>query len=170
MIRHPLSRLFIFIPSSYSILKLSSVDKILKKATDYSGPTKRKVGKGLIGFVIVLLLGALGLEVSNNDFNLGSIFSGQSVSESKIMRDEKGNLKQDATGNFVTRVMRDKLGNVIPEGQTGGKYTDEYNCDDFSTQKEAQAFYLKAGGVSKDTNRLDGDKDGTACESLPKGQ
>ena len=30
-------------------------------------------------------------------------------------------------------------------------------------------FFDKAGGVSKDTNRLDGDNDGEACESLPKG-
>ena len=64
--------------------------------------------------------------------------------------------------------MRDKLGNVVPNGQAGGKYTDEYNCDDFSTQPEAQTFFKNAGGPSKDTNRLDGDNDGKACESLPE--
>jgi len=127
---------------------------------------KKKV---LLG-VIVLLLGALGLELGNTDFDLGSILSGNSVSDSKIERDSSGNLERDAEGDFVTRLMRDKLGNVVPEGTTGAKYTDEYNCDDFSTQPEAQAFFVKAGGLSNDTNRLDGDKDGEACESLPKGK
>ena len=127
--------------------------------------TKKKV---LLG-VIVLLLGALGFEAFNSDFDLGSIFSGNSISDSKIERDANGNLQQDASGSFVTRLMRDKLGNIVPNGTTGAKYTDEYNCDDFDTQPEAQIFFEKAGGLSKDTNRLDGDKDGIPCESLSKG-
>lgn len=126
---------------------------------------KKKV---LLG-VIVVLLGALGLESFNSDFDLGSIMSGNSVSDSKIERDASGNLQKDASGGFVTKLMRDKLGNVVPEGTVGAKYTDEYNCDDFTTQPEAQAFFEKAGGVSGDTNRLDGDKNGEACQSLPKG-
>lgn len=144
--------------------------QVMAKATDYSGTGKRKAAKGIIGVIIVILLGALGLEVSNNDFDLGSILSGNSVSESKVMRDEKGNLQTNKDGNFVTKLMRDKTGNVVPEGTAGAKYTDEYNCDDFKTQIEAQGFFAKAGGVGKDTNRLDGDKDGEACESLPKGK
>lgn len=139
---------------------------VLDRATDYSGSPKRKIAKGILGGIIVLLLGALGLELSNNDFDLGSILSGNSVSDSKVMRDEKGNLQKDAAGNLITRVMRDKEGNVVT---SGGKYTDEYNCEDFATQPEAQKFYAKAGGPNQDTNRLDGDKDGGACESLPKG-
>lgn len=142
------------------------IKDVLKKATDYSGSTKRKFSKGILGVVIVILLGALGLEVSNNDFDLGSIFSGSSVSDSKVMRDEQGNVLYDEDGNVITRVMRDKNGNEVT---SGGKYTDEYNCDDFSTQTEAQNFFTKAGGLRHDTNGLDGDKDGVACESLPKG-
>lgn len=69
------------------------------------------------------------------------------------------------------KVLRDLQGNVVdpdsPEAKNA-KYTDEYNCPDFKTQHEAQAFFEKAGGPSNDTNRLDGDKDGVACESLPK--
>ncbi len=145
------------------------IKKVLNRATDYSGSKSRKIAKGALGVIIVLLLGALGLEISNNDFDLGSIFSGNSVSESKILRDENGNLLRDENGDFITRIMRDKEGNVVPEGQAGAKYTDEYNCADFATQAEAQKFYLKAGGPSQDTNRLDGDKDGAACESLPNG-
>jgi hypothetical protein len=125
--------------------------------------------KKILLSVLVLLLGALGLEIGNKDFDLGSIFSGNSISNSEITRDAEGNLQQDASGNFVTKLMRDKLGNVVPNGTTGAKYTDEYNCDDFSTQLEAQSFFEKAGGITGDTNRLDGDKNGVACQSLPKG-
>ena len=96
--------------------------------------TKKKV---LLG-VIVVLLGALGLEVSNTDFNL----------------------------NDLSKVKRDIDGNVVTDGT--GKGTDEYNCVDFKTQTQAQKFYKNAGGVSKDTNRLDGDKNGIACQDLPK--
>lgn len=128
----------------------------------------KKTLKPILGVVIALLLGAFGLTATNNDWDLNSILSGNSVKDSKIQTDEKGNLKQNDAGNFVTRVMRDKLGNVIPTGQTGGKYTDEYNCSDFSTQPEAQAFYDKAGGVKGDVNGLDGNNDGVPCESLPK--
>lgn len=129
-------------------------------------PTTAKK-KILLG-VIVLLLGALGFEVSNNDFDLGSILSGKSISDSKVELDENGDLLQDEAGNLIIRYLRDKTGTVVPEGTPGAKYTDEYNCDDFASQPEAQAFFTKAGGVSKDTNRLDGDNDGEACESLPK--
>lgn len=128
---------------------------------------KPKTGKKkvLLG-VIVVLLGALGLEMSNNDFDLGSILSGNSLKDSKIERDINGNVTRDSSGNVVTKIMRDKLGNITTDGS--GKATDEYNCADFSTQGEAQAFFVKAGGISQDTNRLDGNKDGVACQDLPK--
>lgn len=146
-----------------------TIEKVKDRATDFSGSTSRKGAKGIVGIIIVLLLGGLGLELSNNDWDLGSIFSGQSVSDSKIIRDEAGNVARDADGNIITRILRDKQGNIATEGQAGAKYTDEYNCEDFSTQSEAQAFFMKAGGLRADTNRLDGDKDGEACEALPKG-
>lgn len=41
------------------------------------------------------------------------------------------------------------------------------DCSDFQTQKEAQEFYEGAGGPHQDPHRLDPDKDGVACESLP---
>ncbi|HWG85053.1 MAG TPA: excalibur calcium-binding domain-containing protein [Deinococcales bacterium] len=42
------------------------------------------------------------------------------------------------------------------------------DCGDFRTQAEAQAFYVAAGGPSRDPHRLDGsDGNGIACESLP---
>jgi hypothetical protein len=103
--------------------------------------TEKKVLLGLFG----LMTAALGMEASKTDIDLSTF----------------------------TKVFRDKEGNVVSEedvkaGKVVGKATDEYNCDDFKTQGEAQAFYDKAGGVTKDTNRLDGDKNGVACQSLPK--
>ncbi len=114
-----------------------------KVKSNYKPNTAKK--KVLLG-VIVVLLGALGLEMTNNDFDVNKLIETGSLSES--------------------RVMRDKAGNVVTEG---GKFEDEYNCADFETQSEAQNFFEKAGGVTKDFNRLDGNKDGQACESLKKG-
>jgi hypothetical protein len=42
-----------------------------------------------------------------------------------------------------------------------------FNCDDFSSQGEAQAVFEECGGLSNDIHHLDGDEDGIACESLP---
>ncbi len=47
-------------------------------------------------------------------------------------------------------------------------FGDRYNCSDFKTRREAQACFehcLKVTG--KDIHRLDRDKDGVVCESLP---
>lgn len=41
---------------------------------------------------------------------------------------------------------------------------DAYNCGDFSTHAEAQAVFDACGA---DVHKLDRDKDGIACESLP---
>lgn len=123
-------------------------NKVKDRATDYSGSTSRKTAKGIIGVIIVILLGALGLEATNNDWDLGKILSGNSVSESKVLRDKEGNVVTDPSK---------------------GKATDEYNCADFGTQPESQRFFVNAGGSSEDTNRLDGDNDSQACEELPVG-
>jgi len=130
----------------------------------------KKVMKPVFVVILTILAGAFGLTATNNDWDLNSILSGSPVKDAKIQTDQQGNLKQDEAGNFITRVMRDKAGNIVPTGQTGGKYTDEYNCSDFDTQPEAQAFYDKAGGEKGDVNRLDANKDGVPCESLPKGK
>lgn len=121
-----------------------------------AGPGVKKYAKPVLIGVLVLLLGAFGLEASNNDFDLGSLLSGNSVQESKVARDSDGNVMYDREGNIVTDA-------------TLGKGADEYNCEDFMTQPQAQTFFTKIGGTNRDLNRLDGDKDGEACESLPKG-
>jgi hypothetical protein len=122
----------------------------------------------MLGVGTVLLI-ALGFEVANTDVDLNSVMQGNSISDSVLERDEAGNIETSADGGFMTRLLRDKEGNVVPEGTAEAKYTDEYNCDDFTTQGEAQLFFENAGGVQADTNRLDGNKDGVACQALPAG-
>jgi hypothetical protein len=41
------------------------------------------------------------------------------------------------------------------------------DCIDFSSQKAAQIFFIKHGGVRYDADDLDGDDDGVACEDNP---
>ncbi len=109
-----------------------------------------------LAVAFVALLAALGMEVSNNDWDLQKLIQTKSFEESKVTRDESGNVLFDMFGNTTTDA-------------TKGKASNDYNCDDFSTQPEAQTFYRKVGGLGNDVNRLDGDEDGEACESLPKG-
>ena len=122
----------------------------------------------MIGIGVVLLV-ALGFEVANTDVDLGSVMEGNSISDSVIERDEEGNLETNEEGSFMTRIWRDAEGNEVPEGTEGAKGEDEYNCEDFETQPEAQRFFENAGGVDNDVNRLDGNKDGVACQALPQG-
>lgn len=115
-----------------------------KPLAEASSGTK-KIAKPILIGVILMLLAAFGLESSNTDWDLGKLLSGSSLDEARVMRDIEGNVVS-----------------------SGGKYTDEYNCDDFKTWEEAQKFFKNAGGPSQDVNGLDGDNDGEACESLPK--
>lgn len=51
-----------------------------------------------------------------------------------------------------------------------GSYTcsaNKYNCTDFKTQAEAQEVFDQCGGADSDIHKLDNNKDGEACESLP---
>ena len=115
--------------------------QILARATDFSGSPQRKVGKGILAFIIVALLGLLGLEAANVDY---------------------------ITPLIGEETLYDKAGNVTTD-KTVGKKAGDYNCEDFTTQVEAQSFLAKAGGGSNDDfYRLDGDDDGEACEELPK--
>lgn len=57
-----------------------------------------------------------------------------------------------------------------PQPTTSSNYIcsyNAYNCSDFSTHAEAQAAFEACGGTSNDIHRLDQDKDGIACETLP---
>lgn len=118
-----------------------------------------------LAIAFIALLAAFGMEVGQTDFDLQKLMETKSFQESKVARDEQGNLKTNELGQLLF----DKLGNVTNDTSVGKK-ADDYNCDDFATQPEAQAFFEKVGGVAGDVNRLDGNKDGEACESLPRGK
>lgn len=105
--------------------------------------------------IFVLLLTAFGMEATKKDYDVQKLIKTKSFQQSEVSRDEKGN------------ILFDKLGNIVTD-PTQGKEADDYNCADFNTQPEAQAFFEKVGGTDRDLNRLDGDKDGNACESLRK--
>jgi hypothetical protein len=115
----------------------------------------KKIAKPILGVIIALLLAAFGLTASNTDFDLGKLLGGSSLKDSKVAVDESGNM------------LFDKLGNVTTDS-TKGKKASDYNCDDFTTQPEAQTFFEKVGGAKNDVYRLDGNKDGVACQDLPK--
>ncbi|MDX6623763.1 MAG: competence protein ComEC [Solirubrobacterales bacterium] len=53
------------------------------------------------------------------------------------------------------------VGVAAPPASAGDK-----DCADFKTWRQAQNFFKKHGGPSKDPHRLDGDDDGIACEAL----
>ncbi len=109
----------------------------------------------VLAVALIALLGAFGLEASQNDFDLGTLLKTKSFDQSKVSRDDSGNILYDKMGNITTNASE-------------GKKADEYNCDDFMSQPESQSFYQRVGGKGNDVNRLDGDKDGDACESLPQ--
>src|SRR5256885_3702004 len=116
-----------------------------KPVANASEGTKKIVKPILIG-LLAILAGAFGLEVTNNDWDLGKILKGSSPSDAKILRDQNGNIRRDANGRIVTRVMRDKNGNVVPDGTAGGEETEANNAAGFSFQPEAGRFFVKAGG------------------------
>lgn len=101
----------------------------------------------MLGIGIVLLT-ALGMEVSNTDLDLGKLISGESVEESLIKRDPAGNPIFGATCE-----------------------QNVYNCGDFDTQNEAQEVYDTCHtSENPDRHGLDRDGDGVACQSLPSGE
>ncbi|HEY5714744.1 MAG TPA: hypothetical protein VIT68_05325 [Candidatus Gracilibacteria bacterium] len=97
----------------------------------------------LIGLFVVLML-ALGLEVSENDWDLGTLVETGSLSESKVEQTENG------TWLIGDDCKKEKL-----------------NCSNFEYQEDAQDLFEKCGGKENDIHGLDGDKDGKVCEALP---
>jgi hypothetical protein len=127
------------------------LNEVKDKATDFSGSKKRKVSKGILGVVIVILLGALGMEFTNNDFDLGALIGGEGLEGSKVIRDEGGNIDFSGVSPLIASCE-----------------AEEYNCSDFLYQAQAQDVLERCGGIGKDIHNLDGDNDGMACEALPE--
>jgi hypothetical protein len=56
---------------------------------------------------------------------------------------------------------------VVMLPATASAHRRDMDCDNFSSQKAAQIFFLKHGGPRYDPDRLDADHDGIACEDNP---
>lgn len=112
---------------------------------------KGTTAKIVLGSVIAVLLAAFGMEAIQTDYDVQKLIETKSFAESKIERDA-------ATGNIIN----------VDEFCTAEKL--DYNCSDFKTQAEAMTVYKRCGELGKnmDVFRLDGDKDGLVCESLPE--
>ena len=57
-------------------------------------------------------------------------------------------------------------GGSFPEPDRYDPSGPDRDCGDFNTWREANDFFLAAGGPNRDPHRLDGDGDGVHCESL----
>lgn len=134
-----------------NVSNLTTAEGIKNELSQNAKPDS--IEKKVLAGVGALLGIGLGMEASNNDIDLGKLIETKSLSGSKVLRDK--------SGNVVTA-------EEVKSGAKIAKSTDEYNCVDFKNQPEAQQFYDNAGGVKGDTNGLDGNKDGTACQALPK--
>jgi len=98
----------------------------------------------LAGIFIALLV-ALGLEVSGNDWDLGKLIQTGSLEESKVEKSESG-------------------GWLIDDERCN---KENFNCNNFEYQEDAQEMFEYCGGPGNDIHGLDGDKDGVVCEALP---
>lgn len=97
-----------------------------------------------IAGLFLLLLVALGMEVSGTDLDLGTLVETGSIEESRIDKTDSG--RWDIGGACA----KDKL-----------------NCSSFEYQEDAQELFEECGGLDDDVHGLDGDNDGIVCEALP---
>jgi len=112
---------------------------------------KNTAAKVILGGVIAALLVGLGFEMKDTDYDLGTVIKTGSFKKAKLKRNENGDLVNIQEFCDQTDI--------------------DYNCSDFQTQAEAMQVYnrCKDAGRNMDVYRLDGDKDGKVCESLPLG-
>lgn len=95
--------------------------------------------------LIAVVLVAFGLELSGTDVDLGKLVETGSVKESMITKTENGTW-------------------LIGECEK----KENFNCDNFAYQDEAQTLFNECGGLGNDIHGLDRDKDGIVCESNKK--
>ena len=125
------------------------------------------MGKIKTAFAIglgIVLLAAIGIQTFDYDLDLGSLWAGKSIAESRVQQTKDG-----------VKLM----GSCV---KAQGTTKDDLNCSNFQTQEAAQAKYdicasqiasyntgLDAAKVkSLDIYGLDGNKNGIVCEALPR--
>lgn len=78
------------------------------------------------------------------------------------------NIDNSATIPIIPEIKPTETPIIPPETKAQCECSsNKYNCSDFKTQAEAQTLFECCGGTSNDIHRLDSDKDGKVCESLP---
>ena len=85
-------------------------------------------------------------------------------------RDVLVGLEESVRQNRAGCLWRDLPGAADGYDDAGPLYAPvdpDRDCGDFRAQGEDQAFYEAAAGPTNDPDRLDGDEDGIARESLP---
>lgn len=95
------------------------------------------------------------------------------AAEKEAREHERGLWSDNACAEESTREPANQSSAVTPA--TGGAYEcsrNIYNCSSFKTQSEAQSVFdfcglPGQGGSGNDVHKLDNDKDGVVCESLP---
>lgn len=58
---------------------------------------------------------------------------------------------------------------LLPTWSQAGQTGDDFDCTDFDSRADAQAFYEETGGPAYDPFNLDDDDDGVACEDWMRG-
>ncbi len=71
------------------------------------------------------------------------------------------------TEDVLPVVSKTQTKKILPVSANVNCSYNAFNCTDFTTHAKAQAIYIVCGGINNDIHRLDRDKDGLACESLP---
>jgi len=95
--------------------------------------------------IMVILLGAMGMEIADTDFDVQKLIETRSFAESRVNVTENG--------TWLIGACQER---------------DNYNCSNFKYQEEAQRMYNDCGGADNDIHNLDGDNDGIVCEALRK--
>lgn len=82
-------------------------------------------------------------------------------------REEKRGLWAACGSDSGSSVQSQSLQNSTSNMGSKAQIEEDKDCGDFKTHDEAQAFFISQGGPSQDPHKLDQDKDGNACETLP---
>ncbi|MBI5456798.1 thermonuclease family protein [Candidatus Kaiserbacteria bacterium] len=102
-------------------------------------------------------------------YNLPYKYQTQFKAAEKAARQEKKGLWADDACALESTRAPTQQSTVTPAPKSGAYEcaANTYNCASFSMQKEAQAAFESCGGNANDVHKLDSDKDGVVCESLP---
>lgn len=87
------------------------------------------------------------------------------AAEQRAREEKKGLWSDDA----CSVVIDTKADEPIPQAPAGSYECTKnvYNCTSFKTHSEAQSAFDACGGSANDVHKLDNDRDGLVCESLP---